>query len=132
MTAAASVPTPNGEEFDTVGVDKVLPGASTSAPTGLRPTAGISADVLSKLLDTKSTLRIPQFSGERHMWSDWRFRFETAVSLLGLETPMKEACGMSSEAPLLTGTGEGHGQQVALLVVDPHVPGQGPRTLACY
>jgi hypothetical protein len=47
-----------------------------------------------KLADLKN---IPAFGGEPSEWQDWKFRFETVVSMLNLDTFMQAAVGHSEE-----------------------------------
>ncbi len=74
-----------------VAAEVSTPGAAVSGAAASTLGAPTS-DLLAKLVDTKNALKFPSFSGETADWNDFKFRFEAAASLLGLDTMMDRSC----------------------------------------
>ena len=49
-------------------------------------------ELAAKLVDLRSVARPQAFSGRDKDWPEWRYKFESAVALLGMDTTMEQAC----------------------------------------
>ena len=72
-----------------------VPAPTVSA--GDRATA-LSVEATARMVDLKGIYELLHLSGAVESWSDFRFKFEGACSLLGLEDSMNQALQVTDES----------------------------------